>query len=146
MTDEVMKKSHKDHLKKLEELMKSAKDLAKVADYFLTYLGEDRSFTKQGKLVEKHDSLETIARKITNGIFRKNWEAVSLFLIKATATDFYHGYATVGQCGINILYFENSGIGLLIVPVFGGESHFVRFATVQGDESAIPYYGPPIVE
>ena len=141
-----MKKRHKEYVRKLEELMKSAKYLSKVADYFLTYLGEDRSFTKQGKVVRQHASLEAIARKLTNEVFPKAWETVSLFLIKAPATDFYHGFGTVGPCGINLLFFEQCGIGLLIIPVFGGDSHYVRFTTVKGDESTIPYYGPPIVE
>ena len=139
-----MKKSHEAHIKKLEALMKTEKNLTNLMDYFLTHLGEDKQFIKKGKVIRRHDTLEAIAKKITNKLFGQHWEEVSLYLIKPKKTDFYHGFGTVGFCGINLLFFEESGIGLLVIPVVGGNNHLVRFTTLGSDGPAIPYYGQSI--
>jgi len=145
-TGRFMKKQHKDHIKKLEELMKQGKDFSKMADYFLTHLGEDRSFTRHGKLVQEYPDLEFIAQKLTGRIFQQEQADVSLFLIQATGTDFYHGFGQVGKVGITLIFFEKSGVGLLIIPVIGADSHYFRFTMGRSDGPALPYYGPPIVE
>ena len=69
---------------------------------------------------------------------------MSLYLVKPQKTDFYHGFGTVGSCGLNLLFFEESGIGLLVIPVVGGDHHLVRFTTLESDGLAIPYYGRSI--
>ena len=139
-----MKKSHEAHLKKLKELMKTEKNLTNLMDYFLTHLGEDKQFVKKGKVLRRHEMLEAIAKKLTNELFEQQWEEVSLYLVKPKNTDFYHGFGTVGTCGINLIFFEDISMGLLAVPVLGGTSHFFRFTAVGSDGPAIPYYGQAV--
>jgi len=137
--------NYKEHIEGLEGLLKNSKDLYKIADYFLTHLGENKHFVELGEHITEHEVLSSIALKIIGRLFKKQFTSTQLFLNKVPASDFIHGTCLIEHCYLTtLIYFEKSKLGLLTTAFPGEETHFFRFTAATIKEPHIPYYGPPI--
>jgi hypothetical protein len=131
------------HIKALRKLMETAKILGDIAEYFLTYLAEDREFIKNSVVIEEPpEMLLSVIRKISENIFSNKPEIQFTMLLRFPESDLIHGHVVINHYMVNIIFFEEIGMGLFIITLLDGHTHFFRFSTVViKDSMGLPYLG-----
>ena len=123
--------TQKEHIKELEKRLKNSDDLVEVANYFLDHLGEKESFLQQSVPIRPLPLLQAVVEKCGETLWNKKC-TVKLFLTKAPNGGLIHGFGIMGNRSANLLYFEKSDIGLLMIPPLDLKSNisFFRFSTI----------------
>ncbi len=147
-TNFVAKKSnpmqHIDHIKALEKRLKTSTNLGQVFEYFLDHLGDHESFLDACEPLDgEHDLITAMVNGLAKRIFPKedNPRMEAPVLMQFPETDFIHGLLFVNKRDANILFFEESKMGLLITSLSQGNVDYFRFAGIPVNQMGdAPHY------
>ena len=114
----------------LREMLDTAKVLADVMNYFFDHFAENPSFLCLGQPEEVPMLTAVIEQVLSHGT-KKSAKLLNARYIRIAKHQFVHGPLMVqGQLG-SVIYFEDTGKGLLAFPGQGGSTNFARFSTVD---------------
>ncbi len=121
-------------LTKIEELRQkitTAVNFQEPWDFFFDHLGENDNFLSMGQPTDP-GPLRPALQEIGRQLFGVDVIANRTLFIEIPGTDFYHGAVFLNDQLTNLLFFQDSGIGLLSVMMPpDGKITFVRFSTIQ---------------
>ena len=131
---------HIEHIRALEKKLNTSKDFGQVADYFLTHLGEDKSFLDacvnfQGKNELLFDIVGITAAEVLPDL--KPPLTMAPFLSKFPNSDFIHGLIMIKEHVISVIFFEESKIGLVVFSLGNDLMHFCRITGLTMHEGKV---------
>jgi hypothetical protein len=114
-------------LAELKRLLHEAKEFSTVWDYFLTNFGENPEFMVLGEPA-RSPLVEAVIPQVAQEVFRKKVPVGNLRLTRLSEQQFLHGAFTLDGKLATVIYFEDLGVGLLIIVLsFPGDTRLLRF-------------------
>ncbi len=115
---------------RLREMLDTAKVLADVMNYFFDHFAENPTFLGLGQPEEVPILTAVIEQVLSHGT-KKTAKLLNARYIRIAKLQFVHGPLMVqGQLG-SVIYFEDTGKGVVAFPGKGGSTNFARFSTVD---------------
>ncbi len=126
-------------LQELKQRLRADKELAPVWDFFLDTFGQKPEFIALGERTS-HPFVEVVVTRVGAQLFGPGGPVVGLILTRLPDHDFIHGGFQVGGRLGGVIYFDDVGVGLLVV-VDRPPSDKAKYARFSGHPIKAP--GPP---
>ena len=112
----------------LREILDTAKDLSAIITFFFDHIVEDPTFTKLGRS-EEVPILSTKLEHVLSQVTKKTAKLVNARYMRMAEFRFVHGpFFIQGQPG-SVIYFEDTGKGLVAYADKSGMTQLARFST-----------------
>ncbi len=112
----------------LKEKLVKAKQFADIWTYFLDHFGEDPEFIALGERT-RNPFIEAIFDNVAQAVFKGRIDAKDVLLTRLADHQFIHGGGMFGQHLVNVIYFEDIQVGVVIVvrPFANEAQQYIRF-------------------
>ena len=128
-------------LQELKQKLLHDKDLAPVWLYFLDHFAENPAFIALGERVD-HPLVEAVIDQVSKQLFPRDGKVVGVLLTEIAEPKFLHGGFFMGLRPGGVFFYEDIGMGLLVVPDLP-PSIEVKYARFSG--RPMPKLGGPSV-
>ena len=128
-------------LQELKQKLLHDKDLAPVWLYFLDHFAENPAFIALGERVD-HPLVEAVIDQVSKQLFPRDGKVVGVLLTEIAEPKFLHGGFFMGLRPGGVFFYEDIGMGLLVVPDLP-PSIEVKYARFSG--RPMPKIGGPSV-
>ncbi len=126
----------------LKDKLATATNFSEVMVYFFDHFGEDVAFMGLGE-TGRVPFLESILAEVGKQLFKDSGLAtlaIEFRLVRLVEQQFVHGAVTMGGRPANVIYFEDTHIGLLTViwSLQPPETKYIRFSGRQMPRNLTP--------